>query len=104
MVIDNPAQDIVMRPGYDVSSIDGETLYVNAGDNFKWKYKKLLRMDGVKTISYLDTVIQTSPIVIDFEKLKLSFTNLGARSINTYQDILRYGWWVIRKYRDKCSQ
>ena len=76
MVIDKPLQDIVMRPGYDRSGIDRETLYVDAVDNYRWKYKQLLRMDGVKTISYLDTMIKDHPpVVFDFEKSQITVTN-----------------------------
>ena len=76
MVIDKPLQDIVMRTGYDVASIDDMTLYVDMSDNFKWKYKKVLRMDGVKTIRYVTTTPKEhSAVVFDFEKSKLTFTN-----------------------------
>ena len=76
MVIDKPLQDIAMRAGYDRSSIDRETLYVDAVDNYRWKYKQLLRMDGVKTVSYRDTKLKDQPpVVFDFEKSQISVTN-----------------------------
>ena len=76
MNIVNPTKDIIMKPGYAVSSIDDETMYVDATDNFKWKSKKILRMDGVKTITYHDTIIKERPLVVfDFEKLQFSFSN-----------------------------
>ena len=76
MVIDKPLQDIVMRSGYDRSSIDRETSYVDAFDNYRWKYKQLLRMDGVKTISYLDKMIKDHPpVIFDFEKSQITVTN-----------------------------
>ena len=61
-------------PGYDTSSIDDEALYVDTADNFKWKSKKVLRLKGVKSITYTDMKFKDHPpIVFDFENLKVSF-------------------------------
>ena len=78
MVIDKPLQDIVMKQGYDMGSIDRETSYVDVSDNYRWKYKQLLRMDGVKTITYRDTEGKNQlPIVFDFEKSQVRIINIG---------------------------
>ena len=62
-----------MLPGYNASSIGGEMVY---WDNYQWKTKKILRLDGIKTVTYVDTVIKNHPpVVFDFKKLRFSFAN-----------------------------
>ena len=62
-------QGIVMWPGYDKSTVGKEALYVDAADNYKWNSKKIVRMRGVKQITYRDGTIH-DPVLIDFEKFK----------------------------------
>ena len=62
-------QGIVMWPGYDKSTVGKEALYVDAADNYKWNSKKIVRMRGVKQITYRDGTIH-DPVLIDFEKSK----------------------------------
>ena len=62
-----PAGGIVMRTDYNASSIGDETVY---WDNYQWKTKKILRVDGIKAVTYVDTVLKNlPPVVFDFEKL-----------------------------------
>ena len=72
-----PAGGIVMLTDYNASSIGDETVY---WDNYQWKTKKILRVDGIKTVTYVDTVLKNlPPVVFDFEKLRFSVANRDAR-------------------------
>ena len=67
----------VQRKNKKINSIGDETVY---WDNYQWKTKKILRVDGIKTVTYVDTVLKNlPPVVFDFEKLRFSVANRDAR-------------------------
>ena len=73
MAIRKIPNDIVMGSGYTWSDIAEPTLYLDSSDN-KWKYKKLLWMDTVKTITYSDAkvpAVSNDTVVFDFQQLKV---------------------------------